>query len=53
MVNNQTKKVHNRRMSKWMPMMEMHKELLPMACPKENQQKVLVKSQSVRKRQDP
>jgi len=32
---------------------EMHKELLPMACPKEDQQKVLAKKQSIRKRQNP
>jgi len=29
----------------------MHRELLPMACPRENQQEVLAESQSVRKRQ--
>ena len=32
-------------------MVGMHRELLPMACPRENQQKALAKSQSVGKRQ--
>jgi len=31
----------------------MHRELLPMACPRENQQEILAKSQSIEKRQDP
>jgi len=38
-------------MSKWMPIMGMHKELLPIAYLKENQQEVLTESQSVGKRQ--
>jgi len=33
-----------------MTIVGMHRKLLPMACPRENQQKVLAKSQSVRKR---
>ena len=33
--------------------MGMHREPLPMTCPRENQQEVLTKSQSVRKRQGP
>jgi len=40
-------------MSKWIIIMGMHRELLPIACPRENQQKVLAESQSVRKRQSP
>jgi len=40
-------------MSEWTIVMGMHKEPLPMACPRENQQKVLAKSQSIRKRQGP
>jgi len=38
-------------MSEWTIMMGMHRELLPMACSRENQQEVLAKSQSVGKRQ--
>jgi len=34
-------------------MVGMYKELLPIACPRENQQKALAESQSVRKRQGP
>jgi len=33
--------------------MGMHREPLPMACPRKNQQKVLAKNQLVGKRQDP
>jgi len=33
--------------------MGMHRESLPMTCPRENQQKILAKNQSVRKRQGP
>jgi len=40
-------------MSEWTIIMGMYRELLPMACPRENQQEVLTKSQSVRKRQSP
>ena len=52
-VNSNTWKIHDRRMSKWMPMMEMYKELLPMACLRQNWQKVLTESQIVGKRQSP
>jgi len=31
-------------MSEWMTVMGMHREPLPMACPRENQQEVLVKN---------
>jgi len=31
-------------MSEWITVVGMHKEPLPMACPKENQQEVLAKS---------
>ena len=40
-------------MSKWMLVMGMYRELLPMACPRENQQEVLAESQLIRKRQSP
>ena len=40
-------------MSEWTTMVGMHRELLPMACPKENWQEVLAESQLVGKRQDP
>jgi len=36
-----------------MTLVGMHREPLPMACPRENQQEVLAKSQSVGKRQGP
>jgi len=36
-----------------MPIMGMHRELLPMACPRENWQEVLAKSQLIGKRQGP
>ena len=52
-VNSSTWKIYDRRMSEWTPMIGMHREPLPIACLKENQQKVLAKSQSVRKRQNP
>jgi len=35
-VNNSIWKIHDRRMSEWMILMGMHKELLPIACPREN-----------------
>jgi len=37
-------------MSEWMTIVGMHRELLPIAYPRENQQKALAKSQSVGKR---
>jgi len=40
-------------MSEWTIVVGMHRELLPMAYLKENQQKVLAESQSVGKRQGP
>jgi len=40
-------------MSEWILIVGMHRELLPMACPRENWQEVLAKSQLVGKRQDP
>jgi len=40
-------------MSEWTILVGMYREPLPMACPRENQQKILAKSQSVRKRQSP
>jgi len=40
-------------MSKWTTLVGIHRELLPMACPRENQQEVLAESQSVGKRQSP
>jgi len=40
-------------MSEWTPVVGVYREPLPMACPRENWQEVLAKSQSVRKRQDP
>jgi len=40
-------------MSEWTIIVGMYQEPLPMACPRENQQKVLAKSWSVRKRQGP
>jgi len=49
-VNSSTWKIYNKRMSEWTTIMGMHRELLPMACPRENQQKVLAKRQSVGKR---
>jgi len=36
-----------------MTLVGMHREPLPMACPRENQQEVLAESQSVGKRQGP
>ena len=50
---NGTRKVYDRKISKWTPIMGVHKELLPMVCLRQNQQKVLTKSQTVKKRQDP
>ena len=50
-VNSSTWKIYNRGMSEWTLMMGIYRELLPMACLRENQQKVLAESQSVRKRQ--
>jgi len=35
-VNSNTWKIHDRKMSEWITVVGMHKELLPMACPKEN-----------------
>jgi len=52
-VNSSTWKIYNKRMSEWIIIVGMHKEPLPMACLRENQQKVLAKSQSVGKRQSP
>jgi len=52
-VNSSTWKIHDRRMSEWMIIMGMHRESLPMICPRENQQKILAESQSVGKRQSP
>jgi len=49
-INSNIWKIYNRRMSEWTPIVGMHRELLPMACPRENQQKVLAESQSVGKR---
>jgi len=43
-VNNSTWKIHDRRMSEWIIMVGMHREPLPMACPKENQQEILAKN---------
>jgi len=40
-------------MSEWTPVVGVHRESLPMACLRENQQEVLAKSQSVGKRQGP
>ena len=40
-------------MSEWILVMGMHRELLPMTCPRENWQKVLAKSQSVGKKWGP
>ena len=40
-------------MSERTPIMGMHRELLPMAYLRENQQKALAKSQSIGKRQNP
>jgi len=37
-------------MSEWIIIMGMHRELLPMACLKENQQEILAESQSVGKK---
>jgi len=49
-VNSSTWKIYNRKMSEWTIIVEMHRELLPMTCPRENQQKVLAENQSIRKR---
>ena len=52
-VNSNTWKIYNRKMSEWILIMGMHRELLPITCPRENQQEILAKSQSVRKKQGP
>jgi len=52
-VNSSTWKIYDRRISKWIPVVGVYRELLPMACLRENQQKVLAESQSIRKRQGP
>jgi len=43
-VNSNIWKIHNRKMSEWTIIVGMHRKPLPMACPKENQQKALAKS---------
>ena len=43
MINSQTKKVYNRKMSKQMTVVVIYQKPLPMACPKKSQQKVLAK----------
>jgi len=35
-VNSSTWKIYNKKMSKWTLVVGMHRELLPMACPREN-----------------
>ena len=52
-INSSIWKIYNRKMSKWIIIVGMYRELLPMACLRENQQKVLAKNQSVGKRQGP
>ena len=54
MINSQTKKIYNKRMFKQITIMGMHKELLPIACPRKDQQEILAKDQqSVRKKGSP
>ena len=52
-INSQTQKGYNKRMFKQAPVVGIYKELLPMACLRENQQKALAKNQLVGKRQSP
>ena len=40
-------------MSKWITIVGVYREPLPMACPRQNWQKVLAESQTVGKKQDP
>jgi len=35
-INNNTWKIHDRRMSEWTPVVGMHRKPLPMTCPREN-----------------
>jgi len=49
-VNSSTWKIHDRGMSEWTIVVGMHKELLPMAYPRENWQEVLAESQLVGKK---
>jgi len=35
-VNDSTWKIYNRKMSEWMILVGMHREPLPIACPREN-----------------
>ena len=52
-VNSQTRKIYDRKMFKQMPVMGMHKELLPMACLRQNWQEALTESQIIGKKQGP
>jgi len=53
MVNNWTKKVYDRKMSKQITIVGMYWELLPITYLGENQQEVLAKVQSIGKRGGP